>query len=541
MKNKKLLIIIVVSILIFCLLTCGCFGLLAFMGDSDNKELKVDLKTDLSQSKQTAQITYRLTELAQSYENAYMNTAAFFAADLNSTDLETYNQYIDELKTAWQKVGTQSQGLEEFITSENQFELLLPFFANAQEFDNYDFGNGEVELNKKPDYEKVDPTAHKWSMVESTKGMLPKSEILKLVQNYFKVSAREAFEKLTEYQGKVGNQWLNTAERERTKEMYARVVLSGSKIALFVGGTVISFGTALTATTATGIIGGTIATSAGTVVAGADMVMTVGETGMIIAHPDEEGKIIAQYAQKKEDMKYFNNMMLFYNTANMLADPQLANADNLCTIYDLVNNGYEYLVTVNKDNVTIQRKDKPEEVSTIPIENLLKDFKVEGIEYDFTALTQPLETNTPAPTAAPTQKAEETPTIAVTKQPTKAQTPVATKVQTPVATPTKDTQAEAQTCYAQYKPTIDAARSNNARQDPTSGGLYIMTVGLNSSCTATYNSCVANASAVAKTCKPDANGFYTACIQQENAASLACANNEIACNESAYKSQCGVK
>ncbi len=538
-----------------CISVCGCIGLISLIPTPESNSLEVEIKTDTKDSKKVAELSYKLTKLIQDYENAYMNTAVLFAADLSTTDKETYDNYINEIKPLWLNVEKEAEELNGYIVTSEDNSILLPFLVKAQELDNYDFGNGEVELNKKPNYEKVDPTAHKWSMVESTKGILPKSEILKLVQNYFKVSAKDAYTKLEEYQGKVTKDWLNTAEKERVKEMYARIVLSGSKISLFVGGTIISFGAALTATTATGIIGGTITTSVGTVVGGADMVMTVGETGMIIAHPDEEGKIIAQYAQKKEDMKYFNNILLLYNTANMIADPQLANADNLGTIYDLVNNGYEYVVSINKDKVTIQRKDQPELVATTSVESLLEQFKVEGIDYDFSKLTNPIKPTstqqaTPTITATPTKTVTTKPVNTPTKTqtaapvPTKVQTPAPTKVTTtqpPVATPTKDTQAEAQACYTQYKSTIDNARANNARQDPSSMSLYIMTAGGSSSCTATYNSCVANASAVAKTCTPDANGFYTACITQENAASLACANAEISCSEAAYKSQCGVK
>lgn len=527
------------------------------IGGSDSKEIEVTMKTDASQAQQTAQFNYKLTKLIQDYENAYMNTAVLFAAKTDSTNKETYDNYINELKTLWKNVETEADNLNADITSKENFEITLPFFVNAQDFGDYDFGGDEVQLNKKPDYSKVDPTAHKWSMIESTKAMLPKTEILKLVQQYFKVSAREAYTKLEEYQGKVTKDWLNTAERERTKEMYARVVLSGSKIALFVGGTIISFGTALTATTATGIIGGTIATSAGTVVTGADVVMTVGETGMIIAHPDQEGKIIAQYAEKKEDMKYFNNMLLLYNTANMIADPKLANAENLNTIYELVNNGYTYIVNIDKDKVTVTRKDQPEQVQTIPIDSLLEQFKVEGVDYDFNSLTKPQttdETITPQPTEAPKEVATQTPVPTTIKQPTKVQTPVPTKVQTPVPTkivatqtpvitpvPTKDTQAEAEACYAQYKTLINNARTNNAAQNPASGGVYIMSIGLNSSCSSAYTTCGANAAAKAKTCPPDANGSYAACIAQENADSIACANAEISCNEAALKSKCGVK
>ena len=109
-----------------------------------------------------------------------------------------------------------------------------------------------------------------------------------------------------------------------------------------------------------------------------------------------------------------------------------------------------------------------------------------------------------------------------------------------VTTPVGESPEE---CYAPHKILIDEARANNALQDPASGGLYYMYIGLIDSCSSAFESCLAAADAKEDACwnpAPGSGPENQKCIIQSNQDALDCSEVEIACHEAQYKSDCGL-
>lgn len=98
-------------------------------------------------------------------------------------------------------------------------------------------------------------------------------------------------------------------------------------------------------------------------------------------------------------------------------------------------------------------------------------------------------------------------------------------------------------CYNQYRHLVDDARENNALQDPTTSGLSYMYVGLIDSCSSAFETCLAAGQAKEDDCwnpAPGSGDANLACMTQNKYDTLACAEVEIACHESYYKSECGL-
>jgi hypothetical protein len=160
-----------------------------------------------------------------------------------------------------------------------------------------------------------------WAEIAVEKNRHPEKDILDLVREQFGVTARHSFERLQEHEEEMRRNYADEERFAHTMENTARVIESGSRVALFVGGALIAAPAAAGAGAAAQIAAGT-----GTFVSGIDVALQVGETTSILVRGTSK---LPPELQRFKDNKAVKAVLLIANAKEAFSP---RNAKELATV-----------------------------------------------------------------------------------------------------------------------------------------------------------------------------------------------------------------
>lgn len=330
-----------------------------------------------------------LARLLTDYRAAQVLSNGFLMLKVEVMTPEEFAAYKDLVVAKWKDVASDSDALTPFATEKVTLRRTLRDLfrvpaAQAQE--------GEVELQMP-----------KWDQIELVKGAAPSISTVKVVQAQFGVTAKDAQKIIEDHYSASAASWGDWAKIYGGASDAAKVLQTSSKVALFVGGTIVTAGgTALLtmpagAALATGFaapvaslgyLGGTI-----TAINGADVIMSVNETVSSVAFRDKESA--AAFADMQKKISPLTTVVGLVSLKDGLDD-----AGNLVTAYDWASWGYDKLTAdVSADSVTFHPGTLPSAMPTLTADGLLNAYAVPNSPYRIIIFNPnaPATTQTEAP------------------------------------------------------------------------------------------------------------------------------------------------
>ena len=346
--------------------------------------------------KRVVSVDKALAKLLVDYRDAQIMSNALFLVKLEETKLEDYKSFCDQVIAKWTDVEADSAALDPYAKEQVTLrrsvrDLFRIPAAQAQET--------EVQLEMP-----------KWDKVAIVKAAAPSISTIKLVQDQFGGTAKEAKDLIEQHYQAEAKSWGNWATGFDIASKSAQTLKTTSKVALFVGGTVITAGGAAVLTmpagaalatgfaapvASLGYVGGTI-----TAINGADTILAVNETVSSVAFGDE--KSAAVFAEMQKKISPLTTVVGIVSLKDGMDDP-----GNLVTAYDWASWGYDKLTAdVSSDSVTFHPGTLPVSMPSLTSDGLLNTYVVPNTPYRIVfmspnapAATQPTATQPATPIA----------------------------------------------------------------------------------------------------------------------------------------------
>lgn len=325
-------------------------------------DLKIEKGTDSAESVVGFQKV--LAELATDYRDAQILTNAVLLTRLEKTELEDYKKLCDQAIAKWAEVEADSNALDPFLKERGTG--YRPFFKHAVSTASGLFA-GAFSVDPAYASEEVELEMPRWDKVSLVADRIPGVNRLQVVKNVFNVTSKEAGGLMRDHYSEEAKSWGNWAKGYDIASKTSKTVNTASKVALFVGGAVITAGGSAVLTMPAGAaittgFGASVGAVDGAIMAinGVDMALEVSETTASLAFGSE--KTAAAYAEARETIAPVTTLIGIYSLKSGMQDP-----GNLYTAYDLsanaVQSAHDYFnVDMKKDKAVItsgSRKDYP--------------------------------------------------------------------------------------------------------------------------------------------------------------------------------------
>ncbi len=336
-------------------------GLLIGCGTKNIPEVTVQIQQGADPVEQVNAVQAKLAELFLNYRSAQLGTNALLLVDPTSTPLSWFQELAQKVIVQWALVEKNTQELGTLLPPETSFLVPRVYAVDEPQLiinDDTKFNDKAplFELNDKAladiansaknldamyvpkdisnDGEvKLVPTTRE--NIDAIKAKVPSAKILTLVQNAFGVTAKEAKNLIEEhYQAETVN-YNNSDAFYAKAATTAQAISTVSKVALFIGGAVITaWGSAvawgaLGTTTLGTAFGSSLSAWQGTTIAigGVSTVCAIGEDGVALGFAD---------AETSASFKVMGEKLWPINTVLNLMDLKdgLWNPNNLVTVYE---------------------------------------------------------------------------------------------------------------------------------------------------------------------------------------------------------------
>lgn len=392
--SKKLKIVTaIVGVALFFILIGG--------GDTEKAEIKIE-KGD-SEPEEMIEAGQLLTDVTADYQDAQLSTVALLSVKFETADKEDYLKYIKEVQEKWEKVEKSAKKLEKIKDKEAKIPLTLKkdslLFSTSHaaypeeiEFNDAlgsdtDFGSGEISVGN---LEGQVFEGNIFKEARAFKYLYPNKTSIEHLMEHFDVTAEEANKLLADYYKTVGSSWNDSAAIYDAASKTAQGIAYGSKVSLYVLGTVASFGAAAAAQTGTGVIMGYMGGAWGAAVGGADIALDVAEGASVVS----TGKGLVNYKKDKEFLGKVNNTLIIFNVAKIGATgiptfdgTSFQMADDFMSIFTPVEAGVNHILNPGENKVKAQWGKGVKFPKGTPIDEIIKAYHKEGFDYNKVAIS----------------------------------------------------------------------------------------------------------------------------------------------------------
>ncbi|MDD5726900.1 MAG: hypothetical protein PHC53_05915 [Patescibacteria group bacterium] len=307
-------------------------------------------------TKQVVTFQKALVKVALDYKEAQILTNAVLLTKLQSIKKEDYKALCDKAVQKWVDVQKDANALEPFtverkttsvdtgnISSVFSTKALINTLRDAVLIYPVYAEETEVQLDMP-----------KWDKVNMITRVAPSANTVKIVQNVFGTTAKDAQKIMEQHYQDEAAAWGNWIKGYDIASKTAQAIKTASKVGLFIGGAVITAGGSAVLTMPAGAavatgFGSSVGAVGGTVIAvnGVDMALEVSENTANLAFGNE--KLGAQYTQARDTISPLTTLLSVVDLKSGMENP-----GNLYTIYDLGSNvlssGYDYFTVSVANN-----------------------------------------------------------------------------------------------------------------------------------------------------------------------------------------------
>lgn len=311
----------------------------------------VDVKVTQGTGEDKQAVTFQkaLVKLAVDYKEAQILTNAVLLTKLQSVKKEDYKALCDKTIQKWAEVQKDAKALQPFTVERKTTNIETIRFASA--FSTKALVNvvrdAVLIYPAYAEETEVQLEMPKWDKVNMITNAAPNINTVKLVQNIFGTTAKDAQKIMEQHYQDEAAAWGNWIKGYDIASKTAQAIKTASKVGLFVGGAVITAGGTAVLTMPAGAaiatgFGSSVGAVGGTVIAvnGVDMALEVSEQTANLAFSD--GKLGAQYTQARDTISPLTTLLSVVDLKSGMENP-----GNLYTVYDLGSNvlssGYDYI------------------------------------------------------------------------------------------------------------------------------------------------------------------------------------------------------
>jgi len=393
------------------------FFLLAGGPDVETAEIKIE-KGD-SDPKEVVEAAQIIIDLVDDFQDAQLNTVALLSVKFETADKDEYLEYIKEVEDKWEKVEKSAKQLKKIkekggkvppvsSTSLKLTNIAWADSADSLKFDDvmsndtasddemnedmmsddamtgsFDGGTEEVSLGNQMFEGNVFEQARVY------KSIVPDSTTIGYLMDHFKITAKEAQEKLEEYHKVVGKLWGNDTAIYGAASKTAQGIAYGSKVSLYVLGTVSSFGAAAAAESGGAVILGYMGSAWGAALGGADIALDIAEGASIVS----TGEGLNHYKKNKEFLGNMNTMFAIFNVGKMAVTgiPKFDGdnfqvADDFMAFFGMGELANNMATEKEGEKMTIKVGKSVKFPKGTPVEEIIKHYHKEEFEYNKVAL-----------------------------------------------------------------------------------------------------------------------------------------------------------
>jgi len=308
-----------------------------------------------------------LGNIVMDYEDAYIQLAVIFNTDPENVPFETWDKWVKENLTKWEKIEKDSGNIVAYLEKQNPNEISMEFSliptARAQSVipdkinittDNINIPDQPVLINPldtvSGEEQELDVgskiTPFDEEILQTAEGAPKNEQIKAIMQKFGFKDAKTAMMVLEQTRAKFTDQWKDAAASYKILSSGADTIKNASFTTVAVLGVIVSGGQIFTAATGAARLWAGV----NTVFGGADLVLQGGEeVSAIIDNKDGQ----TYFKNGRENLKPINTLIGFINLKDGLID-----GGNLVTVEGYGEAASDFFDQVNKDNANATPEQK---------------------------------------------------------------------------------------------------------------------------------------------------------------------------------------